>query len=75
MENVSPIRILELHETFRIFDKDGDGAITKQELGTVMRNLGQCPSEEELQQLLNDIDINGNNSLTISLCVLRFCKR
>ena len=25
-----------------------------------MRNLGQCPSEDELQQILCDIDINGN---------------
>ncbi|GAV04400.1 hypothetical protein RvY_14684-2 [Ramazzottius varieornatus] len=53
-------KIEELREAFRIFDKDGDGSITKQELGTVMRNLGQCPSEDELQQMLNDIDSNGD---------------
>ncbi|OQV19740.1 putative Calmodulin [Hypsibius exemplaris] len=53
-------KIQELREAFRIFDKDGDGSITKEELGTVMRNLGQCPSEDELQQILCDIDINGD---------------
>ncbi|XP_055339593.1 calmodulin-A-like [Paramacrobiotus metropolitanus] len=61
MDNRFPAsKIKELHEAFRIFDKDGDGSITKDELGTVMRNLGQCPSEEELQQMLRDIDFNGD---------------
>ena len=42
-----------------LFDKDGDGSITKEELGRVMRSLGQFAREEELQQMLHDVDIDG----------------
>lgn len=49
----------ELREAFRLFDKDGDGSITTDELGTVMRNLGQFPSSDELNLMLKEIDIDG----------------
>lgn len=35
----------EFKEAFSLFDKDGDGTITTKELGTVMRSLGQNPTE------------------------------
>ena len=41
--------IAEFKEAFSLFDKDGDGTITTDELGTVMRSLGKNPSEAELQ--------------------------
>ena len=45
-----------------MFDKDGDGTITTNELGTVMRNLGQKPSQEELQQMVSEVDEDGEYS-------------
>lgn len=42
-------QIAEFKEAFSLFDKDGDGCITTKELGTVMRSLGQNPTEAELQ--------------------------
>jgi calmodulin len=51
--------ITELREAFKLFDKDGDGSITAEELGTVMRNLGQFPSMDELNMMLKEIDIDG----------------
>jgi calmodulin len=42
---------------------DGDGTITTQELGTVMRSLGQNPTEAELQDMINDVDADGNNTI------------
>ena len=53
----------ELREAFGLFDKDGDGSITTDELGTVMRNLGQFPSVDELAMMLKEIDIDGKYSL------------
>ena len=35
----------EFKEALSLFEKDGDGTITTKELGTVMRSLGQNPTE------------------------------
>ena len=58
--NLSEERITEFKAAFDLFDKDRDGSINNKELGTVMRNLGQNPSEEELKQMIKEIDLDGN---------------
>ena len=56
-------QIAEFKEAFSLFDKDGDGTITTKELGTVMRSLGQDPTEAELQDMINEVDANGNGTI------------
>ena len=51
--------LVEFKEAFSLFDKDGDGTITTKELGTVMRSLGQNPTEAELQDMINEVDADG----------------
>ena len=60
--NVKFGAISEFKEAFSLFDKDGDGTITTKELGTVMRSLGQNPTEAELQDMINEVDADGMNA-------------
>lgn len=46
-----------------MFDKNGDGSITTQELGNVMRSLGQYAMAEELREMLLEIDLDGRSTL------------
>jgi len=56
-------QIAEFKEAFSLFDKDGDDTITTKVLGTVMRSLGQNPTEAELQDMINEVDADGNGTI------------
>jgi len=64
--NLTEEQIQEFKEAFTLFDKDNNGTISKQELSTVMRSLGLSPSEQEVTDLMNEIDLNGNKSIEFS---------
>lgn len=57
---LTPEQIKQAKESFDLFDMDKSGTITTKELGTVMRALGQNPTEEEVQRMVNEVDLNGN---------------
>ena len=56
-------QIAKIQEAFLFFDKDGDGTITTKELQTVMRSLGQNPTEPELQDMINVVGADGNGTI------------
>ncbi|KAG1838149.1 hypothetical protein DFJ58DRAFT_814683 [Suillus subalutaceus] len=62
-DELSEEQIAEFKEAFALFDIDGDGSITTKELGTVMRSIGQNPTEAELQDMINEVDADGNGTL------------
>ena len=51
---------------FRLLDKDGDGHIQTKELRDALRNLGQNPTDLELQSLFNEMDIDRNGKVDFS---------
>uniref|UniRef100_A0A3Q1IDY5 EF-hand domain-containing protein n=1 Tax=Anabas testudineus TaxID=64144 RepID=A0A3Q1IDY5_ANATE len=50
--------LLHLREAFVEFDKDKDGFITCKDLGNLMRTMGYMPTEMELIQLSQNINMN-----------------
>lgn len=48
----------ELREAFLEFDKDKDGFITCKDLGNLMRTMGYMPTEMELIELSQNINMN-----------------
>jgi len=62
-DQLSEEKLAEFKEAFQLFDKDGNGKITVDELGTVMRALGNNPTEAELQDLINEVDVNSNGTI------------
>ncbi|KAL2016602.1 hypothetical protein VTK56DRAFT_3259 [Thermocarpiscus australiensis] len=57
-------QIAQYKEVFEVFDRDGSGVITADELGHVMRELGLHPSNRELQDLINEADVSGDGALS-----------
>ncbi|KAL4637507.1 hypothetical protein ACB092_03G081700 [Castanea dentata] len=56
-------QIAEFQEVFCLFDKDGDGCITIEELAIAIRSLDQNPTEEELKSMINEVDVDGNGTI------------
>lgn len=48
-DSLTEEQIGEFQDAFCLFDSDHDGAITTKELGSVLRQIGQNPTEAELQ--------------------------
>lgn len=55
----------ELTQAFCQFDKDGDGRITADELGSVLRALGVETTEAEVAQMMREADLDGNGSVDL----------
>uniref|UniRef100_A0A7N4PUV7 EF-hand domain-containing protein n=1 Tax=Sarcophilus harrisii TaxID=9305 RepID=A0A7N4PUV7_SARHA len=53
-----PEEIEELREAFKEFDKDKDGYINCRDLGNCMRTMGYMPTEMELIELSQQINMN-----------------
>jgi len=44
----------------RVFDKNNDGLISSTELRRVMTNLGEKLSEEEVEDMIKEADLDGD---------------
>lgn len=67
-ENSAEVEVTqeELKEAFKLFDMDGDGQITIQELRQLIRKVGGNMTEAEAKALINEADKDGNQGVDYS---------
>ena len=53
----------DIREAFRVFDKDGNGFISVQELRHVMTNLGEKLTDDEVDEMIREADIDGDGKV------------
>lgn len=56
-------QLANLRVAFNMFDLDRDGAITAEELGQVMNNLGQATKGKELKAMIMDVDVDRSGNV------------
>ena len=55
---LSDAEVEKLWEAFKVFDADGSGSVSVEELGQVMRSLGQSPNETDLRDMIKEVDVD-----------------
>uniref|UniRef100_A0A8C5MSN3 EF-hand domain-containing protein n=1 Tax=Leptobrachium leishanense TaxID=445787 RepID=A0A8C5MSN3_9ANUR len=53
----------EIRKAFRVFDKDRNGYISAAELRHVMTNLGEKLTDEEVDEMIREADIDGDRQV------------
>merc|ERR1712025_885172 len=53
----------EILEAFKVFDKDGNCFISAAELRHVMTNLGEKLTDEEVDEMIREADIDGDGQV------------
>ncbi|XP_064638085.1 calmodulin-A-like [Lineus longissimus] len=53
----------EVKQAFRVFDKDGNGFISAVELRHVMTNMGEKLTDEEVDEMIREADIDGDGQV------------
>ena len=75
LEEVPQDRRKEYQEAFEMFDVNKDGTISKKELEFILRSLNEDPDEDEINQLLEDVDVDGNGEIDFEEFVALMGKR
>ncbi|KAK6054857.1 EF hand [Cooperia oncophora] len=72
LEGINEEELIEYERSFPAFRQgsvidddfqDGNGSISSKELGVAMRSLGQNPTEQELLDMVNEVDIDGSGTI------------
>jgi len=62
-----------LADTFDLFDKNGNGSICKEELGSLLRAVGENPSQREIDFFIKSCDKNSMYYTVYLYIYLFFC--
>ncbi len=63
VKTMNDAEVERLWQAFRVFDEDGSGEISADELGGVMRSLGQNPTDAQLHDMMQEVDIDGSGAI------------
>ena len=55
-----------------VFDRDGNGFISAAELRHVMTNLGEKLTDEEVDEMIREADVDGDGQINYEESALRF---
>jgi calmodulin len=53
----------QLMDAFRVFDKDNNGSISRDEFRNVMNSLGEVFTEDDLEMMIIEADTNGDGQI------------
>ena len=56
----------DVAHAFKVFDRDGDGLITAEELRLTMNNLGEPLTEAEVKAMIAEADLDGDGKINYS---------
>lgn len=59
-------QVEEYECAFKLFDTNGDGVITTDELGAMLNSIGLNPSQKEIHDMISEVDCDGDG--TIDFC-------
>ena len=65
MTEISEKEKTDLELVFKLIDQDGSGSISAEELGFLMKSIGQNPTAAELQDMINEADSNRNGQIEL----------
>jgi calmodulin len=52
-------------ESFKVFDLDGDGFVTAQEIKTVLSKLGNVVTDEVATEMVKASDVDGDGRISV----------
>ena len=70
IDKLTKEQIADFREAFSLFDHDENGSISANELGQVLSALGQTPSPNELHDMINEVDVDGNGTVEFAEFVI-----
>ena len=58
----------ELRAAFDVFDKDGNGTISAEELRQLMKSIGEDLSDKDIDEMIREADKDGNGEIDCQYC-------